>query len=611
MFRGFKPMRKIILSVGAAAVLTALVLTAASKSRSAPQPDEVQPPAWVASAEKELEAQALEGGRLGWIAANFITVDTQAAVAAYQARSLPRSLELAREARRLSELPADENTTRKLGLIVRGFTGPPPSDPARIQELAELSAALPASYSVYEYCSPAGRCRDFEQLNETMGTSRDAAELLDAWEGWHRLGAELRAPYARFVELANEGAGEMGYADLGTLWRSQYDMPPDSFADEVGRLVSQIRPLYEALHCHVRAKLSEHYGPQVVPSQGPIPAHVLGNMWAQDWSNIFPLLGMDEAGQTADLTAELERRGIDEVGMTRIAERFFTSLGFEPLPATFWERSLLMRPRDRDVDCYASAWHVDFKEDVRLKMCVQRNEEDLRVLHHELGHTYYQLAYQDQPYLYQDSANDGFHEAIGDTLTLSMTPAYLREIGLTENVPDAGAEVAFLLKSALSNVVGMPWTYGLDQWRWGVLAGDVPQSRWNEAWWAMREEVQGIRSPVERRANDFDPGAKYHVPANVPYTRYFLSSILRFQFHRALCDAAGVEGPLHQCSIYGSEAAGRRLRTMLTMGTSRPWQEAMKAIAGSERMDAGAVLDYYAPLQRWLDSRNEDRSCGW
>jgi peptidyl-dipeptidase A len=602
-------MRKLLLSVGAAAMLTAAVLTVASLSAADPAP--VPPGVWMNSAEQELEALALEGGRLGWIAANFITVDTQAAAAAYQARTFPRTLQIAREARRYADVATDRDTGRKLGLIVRGFTGPPPSDPKRIEELAELSAAMPAAYSVYEYCRPDGQCRDFEQLNQVLGTSRDAAELLDAWQGWHRLGADLKAPYARFVALANEGAHEMGFADLGALWRSQYDMPPDAFAAEVSRLVGQIRPLYEALHCHVRARLSGHYGADIVPAQGPIPAHVLGNMWAQDWSNVFPLLGADDAGQAADLTAELERRDIDEIGMTRIAERFFTSLGFPALPETFWERSLLVRPRDRDVDCYASAWHVDGKEDVRLKMCVQRNEEDLRVLHHELGHTYYQLAYRDQPYLYKDSANDGFHEAIGDTLTLSMTPAYLREIGLTDTVPDDGAEIAFLLKSALSNVVGMPWTYGLDQWRWDVLAGKTPESRWNEAWWIMRENVQGIGSPVGRGAAEFDPGAKYHVPANVPYTRYFLSSILRFQFHRALCDAAGYEGPLHECSIYGSEAAGRRLQSMLAMGTSRPWQEAMQAIAGTERMDAGAVLDYYAPLQRWLDRQNQGRSCGW
>lgn len=604
-------MAKTVLSIAISGILAAGLLAGASAPPADPGQKATRVTAWVASAEKELEAQYLENSRLGWIADNFINVDTQAAVASASARTFPRALEIARQARRYAGLPVDALTRRKLELIVTGFTGPPPADPAKIEELATLSAAMPATYSKYEHCPGGERCLDFEQLNQIMGQSRDAGELLDTWEGWHRAGTNLRTPYARFVELVNEGAREMGYADLGDLWRSGYDMEGDAFATEAARLASQVRPLYEALHCHVRAKLTEHYGPEVVAPEGPMPAHVLGNMWAQDWSNIFPLLGVSEAGQQFDLTAELESRGIDELGMTRIAEQFFTSLGFEPLPQTFWERSLFMKPRDRDVVCYASAWQLDGDEDVRLKMCIQRNEEDLRVLHHEFGHTYYQLAYQDQSYLFQDSANDGFHEAIGDTLTLSMTPQYLRDVELIDAVAGEGSDIPFLLKSALSNVVGMPWTYGLDQWRWDVLSGDTPQSRWNAAWWQMRESIQGIRAPVARSEEDFDPGAKYHVPANVPYTRYFLSSILRFQFHRALCEAAGYEGELHQCSIYGSEAAGRRLKAMLESGRSRPWQEALQVIAGTRRMDAGAVLDYYAPLKEWLDEQNQGRSCGW
>jgi peptidyl-dipeptidase A len=562
---------------------------------------------WVADAEQRIKALAIEGAQVGWVAQTFITVDTQAIQARFSARAQAEALEVARAGRRFKGLALDRETARKLKFLVETTTAP--SDPALQLELAQLGAALDADYSRHEPCLKDGRCLDFEGLARLLATDRDPAVLLEAWRQWHTIGATLEPAYARFVTVANQGARDAGYADLGAAWRAGYDMPPDEFAAEMDRLNGQIQPLYKALHCHVRAKLRETYG-DAVPERGPIPVHLTGNMWGQQWNNLWPLLGVDEGARGYDLTAEFARRGIDEAGMVRIAEKFFLSLGYPPLPETFWERSLIAKPADHDAVCYASAHHVDYDKDVRLKQCVQRTEEDLKVLHHELGHTYYQLAYREQPFLFRDSANDGFHEAVGDTLSLSMTPSYLSAIGLIERAPSADP-VPFLLRSALDNVVAMPWTYGLDQWRWQVLSGATPTSEWNAAWWAMRRRLQGIGPGEPRDESDFDPGAKYHVPANVPYTRYFLSTILRFQLHESLCKAAGHKGPLHECSIYGSKPAGAKLQALMAMGSSQPWQDALQQATGSRRMDARAVLEYYAPLKTWLDQQNRGRTCGW
>jgi peptidyl-dipeptidase A len=377
------------------------------------------------------------------------------------------------------------------------------------------------------------------------------------------------------------------------------------------RVWGQVKPLYDALHCHVRAKLAEQYGTELVPLDGPIPAHLLGNMWAQDWQNIYELVAPEGAEESYNLTAILNEQGFDSLQMVKTAEAFFSSFGFRPLPETFWERSLFEKPADREVLCHAVAWNIDEKEDLRIKMCIDVNSEDFTVIHHELGHNYYYRAYNQESYLYRASANDGFHEAVGDTISLSITPEYLQQIGLLDDVPDASGDLGLLMKQALVKIAFMPFGLLVDQWRWKVFAGEVGPEGYNDLWWTLREQYQGVGAPGERPADAFDPGAKFHVPANFPYTRYFLSHILQFQFHRALCEVAGNEGPVHRCSIYGSEQAGERLNAMLEMGRSKPWPEALEALTGTSTMDAGAILDYFAPLKVWLDEQNADRQCGW
>jgi peptidyl-dipeptidase A len=420
----------------------------------------------------------------------------------------------------------------------------------------------------------------------------------------------MKKSYARFVELSNKGARELGFADTGAMWRSKYDMPPEAFSKELDRLWGQLQPLYLSLHTYVRAKLRERAG-EAVPAKGPIPAHLLGNIWAQDWSNLYDMVAPAQSGAQTSLTDELRRRKVSPTEMAKYGERFFTSLGFQPLPQTFWERSLFVKPRDREVVCHASAWDINMVDDLRFKMCIDQTAEDFTTIHHELGHNFYARAYAGQPVIFRDSANDGFHEAIGDTIALSVTPEYLVKVGLLDRAPDASGDIALLLRTALERLAFLPFGLVVDAWRWQVFSAEVTPDNYNRAWWELRERYQGVRPASARGEEFFDPGAKYHIPANTPYARYFLSAVLQFQFHRALAKTAGCTTPLHRCSIYGNSEAGKRLKTTLEMGASRPWPDALEALTGQREMDASAMADYYAPLKAWLDEQNQSRPSGW
>jgi peptidyl-dipeptidase A len=567
--------------------------------------------AFVERAEAELMDLVIKAERAAWVQANFITHDTELLSAEASEKLLSAAVRYAKEAARFDGLELPPDVRRRLDLLKTGLVLPAPSDAAKTTELTRITTRLESLYGTGKYCPEGGECLDLGELEDVIGESRDPDELLRAWAGWRTVSPPMRDDYVRMVELANEGARELGYADVGALWRAKYDMDPDDFAAELDRLFEQVRPLYEALHCHVRAELQERYGERVVPSGEPIPAHLLGNMWAQDWSNVYELVAPEDGDPGYDLTSLLEQHEIGPLEMVRYGERFFSSLGFEPLPESFWERSLFTKPEDREVVCHASAWDVDQVNDLRIKMCIEVNAEDFQTIHHELGHNYYQRAYNQLPFLYRNSANDGFHEAVGDTIALSVTPPYLVEIGLLEEEPPASKDLGLLLRDALNKVAFLPFGLLVDQWRWQVFSGEIAPEEYNAGWWALREKYQGVAAPVARSEEDFDPGAKYHIPGNTPYTRYFLAHILQFQFHRALCDAAGYEGPLNRCTIYGSKEAGELLEEMLALGQSEPWPVALEALTGSPRMDATAILDYFAPLKTWLDERNAGRECGW
>jgi peptidyl-dipeptidase A len=570
---------------------------------------------FVEQAEARLATLNEDQQRASWVQSTYITYDTQIISARENERLINAGVELAKGAARFDNLELPYDVRRKLNLIKLGLVSPGPSDPALTAELARIAAELEAEYGSGKYCPPGATgeaCLDINEISNIMRTSRDPKKLLEVWRGWHTVSPPMRERYTRFVGLMNQGSRELGYADTGALWRSNYDMPPEAFAAEMDRLWNQVKPLYDSLHCYVRTNLSKKYGADVVPPNGPIPAHLLGNIWAQEWGNIYDVVAPPKSTTGFDLTKILEKRkDIDALEMVRYGERFFTSLGFEKLPQTFWERSMFVQPRDRDVVCHASAWDIDNVDDVRLKMCIEKTAEDFTTVHHELGHNFYQRAYNRQPYLYKNSANDGFHEAIGDTIALSVTPAYLVKVGLIDKEPPASADIPLLLRDALDKIAFLPFGLLMDKWRWGVFSGQIAPADYNKAWWQLRRQYQGIAPAGDRGEDLFDPGAKYHIAANVPYARYFLARILQFQFHRALCETAGYKGPLNRCSIFENKEAGARLAKTLEMGASRPWPDALEALTGQRQMDATAIVDYFRPLLDWLDTQNKGKQCGW
>jgi peptidyl-dipeptidase A len=598
----------------AAAVAAVLALTGCERGaqQRAAAPHETAD-AFVERTNRELTELGREVNAAAWAYATFINPDTEFLNAKATERTLEYFNAAVEAAKAYEKEQLSAPTARALQLLRLGVSAPAPKDPAKRAELAAVSSKMEGMYGAAKYC-PQGpqSCKDQMQLTNVLANSRNYGELSEAWTGWHSTARPLRQEYVRFVELANEGARELGYGDLGAMWRSGYDMPPDEFTKEAARLWNQVKPLYDSLHCYVRGRLQKTYGAERVQTDRPIPAHLLGNMWAQQWAEIYPLVEPYPGVLDLNVTDALEKQQYDAVRVTQSAENFYVSLGFPKLPQSFWERSLLTQPRDRDVQCHASAWHMDSKEDVRIKQCIEPTQEHLMVVYHELGHVFYSLSYKDQPFLFQNGAHDGFHEAIGDTVNLSMTPAYLHRIGLLGPVQRSPeATINEQMKQALNKVAFLPFGKLIDEWRWKVFAGEVRPENYNAAWWQLREQYQGIAAPVARTEEDFDPGAKYHIPANTSYTRYFLSFILQFQFHKALCEAAGHKGSLHECSVYGNEAAGKRLREMLALGQSLPWQDTLESLTGTRQMDASAIIDYFAPLRGWLDEHNKGQTCGW
>ncbi len=596
-----------------ATVAAAVVAVACAPSDGSSPPTAADAKAFLDTANQTMLKLGILQNQADWIQQTFITADTEAVAARHNQEYIDAVARFAKEATRFDkiDLPAEER--RQLNVLKVSLVMATPADPKEAEELTKIASRLQSTYGKGKWCADPAKpdsCLNVDQIANIMATSRDEKRLRQVWEGWHTIAPPMRDDYARFVELSNKGAKELGFADTGAMWRAKYDMPPAEFTKELDRLWDQVRPLYLKLHAYVRMKLHEKYG-DVVPPDGPIPAHLLGNIWAQEWENIYPLVAPPSAGAGYSLTDILKQRKTGPLDMVRTGERFYSSLGLAPLPKTFWERSLFVRPSDREVVCHASAWDIDNAEDVRVKMCIEPTAEDFTTIHHELGHNYYQRAYKDQPMIFRDSANDGFHEAIGDTIALSVTPEYLVKIGLLDKAPDASRDTGLLLERALERFAFLPFGLLIDQWRWKVFSGEVTPASYNKAWWELRLKYQGVAPPSPRGEEFFDPGAKYHVPDNTPYMRYFLARILQFQFHRALTKTAGCSTDLHRCSIYDSKAAGERLNAMMTLGISKPWQEALETLTGSRQMDATAILDYFAPLSKWLNGQLEGKPVGW
>lgn len=572
--------------------------------------------AWIAKVEVEFGAFIVEYSRVSWINATYLTHDSDELAAKYGAELTLKQVGYATEAARYAKIEGlDEETRRKLDMLRNGIALPAPSRPGAAEELNAIATRLGSAYGRGKGTLN-GQPINGSDIEAEMGNlERTPAELKEMWASWHdNVGAPMREDYSRMTALANEGAKELGFADFGAMWRSGYDMPPEQFAAETERMWQEVKPLYIALHTYVRRKLNEKYGDAVQPRTGPIRADLLGNMWAQEWGNIYPLVAPTGAGDIGyDLTDLIAKKNLDAVGMTKVGEQFFSSLGFAPLPATFWERSQFTKPADREVVCHASAWDIDNVDDLRIKMCIKPNADDFITIHHELGHNYYQRAYNKQDMLHLNGANDGFHEAIGDMIALSITPEYLVQIDMLDpkDVPSADKDIGLLLRQAMDKVAFLPFGLLLDRYRWGLFDGSIPEAATNTGWNELRREYQGVVPPVERSADGFDAGAKYHIPGNVSYTRYFLARLLQFQFYKAACDTAGWKGPLHRCSIYGNKEVGAKLNAMLEMGASKPWPDALEAFTGERQMNGTAMVEYFAPLMKWLEKQNKGEKAGW
>jgi peptidyl-dipeptidase A len=503
----------------------------------------------------QFKAAYPETNAAGWVSETFINDDTQLLNAKANERALALQSQLIEESKKFSGLgglPPD--AARSIALLKIGNPVPAPTDPEKRAALTQLATKLDGEYGAGKWCPPGKSgddCMTLDRIEQIIDHSRDPKALAEAWAGWHSVGKPMKQDYTRLAQLMDEGAVELGYKDAGELWRAGYDMTPQQFSAETERLWSQVQPLYQQLHCFVRTRLHAKYG-DLVPENGLIPADLLGNMWAQDWSNIYDLVQPYKDAGSLDVDGALRARHdalekqemaafeakfakdhpgekptlqqlanagqqVDRQFATdtaKIAEDFYTSIGFPALPAGFWEKSQLTRPRDRDVVCHASAWDLDQKGDVRIKMCIRPDEESLETIHHEMGHIYYFLHYNQLPELYQSGAHDGFHEAIGDTITLSITPQHLQKIGLVKDVKDDDkALINAQMKRALAKIAFLPFGKLIDQWRWQVFSGELKPEHYNAGWWTLREKYQGIAPPLARSEDDFDPGAKYHVPA--------------------------------------------------------------------------------------------------
>ncbi|WP_273453742.1 M2 family metallopeptidase [Nevskia ramosa] len=621
--------------------------TAAPAAEAKSAPTAAQADAFVADFNKQFKALGKYVASAQWLQSTYITDDSQMIASRAGEQALEFSYNEGQAAKPFYVLKDLSPVTERSLQLIR-ISSVSPSKAEDRTALAAVLSDMEANYGKGQWCRKSAAGNDeclslpeVEKIVNNVELKNSPAQIAEAWAGWHATAKPIRDDYQNFVGLYNGAAKESGYADAGEWWRGGYDMSPADFSAETERLWGQVKPLYDALHCHVRNKLNEKYGDSVVAKDGLIPAHLLGNMWAQQWGNLYPLVepykGVSDLDVSASLQAqrkteyqtllaafkgkptpvdlaELEHKADAQfaVKMAKVAEDFYTSLGMPKLPESFWQKSMLVKPRDRDVVCHASAWPMDGESDVRIKECIVPDEESLTTIHHELGHIYYYLMYKDQPPIFQNGAHDGFHEAIGDTVTLSLTPEHLKKIGLVKDVKtDEKAVINSQMKLALDKIVFLPWGKLVDQWRWKVFSGEVQPADYNKAWWKLREEYQGVAPPMARSEEDFDPGAKYHIPGNTPYTRYFLSFVVQFQFHKALCEAAGFKGPLHDCDIYGNKAAGEKFMAMLREGQSKPWPETLEKLTGTRQMDASAILEYFAPLKAYLEQQNAGKNCGW
>ncbi|XP_036127494.1 angiotensin-converting enzyme 2 isoform X3 [Molossus molossus] len=441
------------------------------------------------------------------------------------------------------------------------------------KRLSTILNTMSTIYSTGKVCNPnnAQECLLLATgLEDIMHNSKDYNQRLWAWEGWRsQVGKQLRPLYEEYVVLKNEMARGNNYEDYGDYWRGDYETEGadgynysrNQLIEDVERIFLEIKPLYEHLHAYVRAKLMDTYPSHISPT-GCLPAHLLGDMWGRFWTNLYPLTVPFRKKPNIDVTEAMLNQSWDAEKIFKKAEEFFVSIGLGNMTQGFWDNSMLTEPSDgRKVVCHPTAWDLG-NNDFRIKMCTKVTMEDFLTAHHEMGHIKYDMAYAEQPYLLRNGANEGFHEAVGEVISLSVaTPKHLKVIGLLQ--PDFNedneTEINFLFKQALSIVGTLPFTYMLEKWRWMVFKGEIPKEQWMQKWWEMKRDIVGVVEPVPHDETYCDPASLFHVASDYSFIRYFTRTIFQFQFQEALCQIANHEGPLHKCDISNSRKAGEEL----------------------------------------------------
>jgi len=577
---------------------------------------EVQAALFIQTAEEELRQSAVRSTFASWNYESNITDATQkVSDRATEAASL-LTKKLGKEAQKFDIAQIQNlDVKRKLKLMKNIGTAALPKQ--QLKEFIELTTNMGKAYSTAKVLDRETGQKSLSlepELTTILARSRDPATLRYYWEQWReQSGKKIRNMYHKYVGLYNQAAKANGFVDASLMKVSAYES--DTFQQEMEDTWQGLRPLYQQLHAYVRTKLGEHYGPDVVPGRGPLPAHLLGNMWAQSWNNIADILRPFPTKPSINVTGEMIRQGWTPRKMFEKADDFFQSMGMDPMPPKFWSGSILEKPKDgRELTCHASAWDFYNGEDFRIKQCTRVNQEDFVTVNHEMGHVQYFLQYNNQSYLYRDGANPGFHEGVADILSLAVgTATYFQKLGLLGEEVDIGDEetnINILFDMALERIAFLPFGYLVDKFRWDVYSGRTSLDNMNCHWWKLRHEIQGLAPPGPRDNSQFDAGAKYHVAGDVGYVRYFTAFIYEFQFYRALCLESGdyVPGdpkkPLHRCNFYGNTAAGDKLRAMLQMGASRPWMEAMEKMTGQRAMSTKAIREYFGPLETWLQQEN-------
>jgi peptidyl-dipeptidase A len=562
----------------------------------------------------------------GWTGVIYVTPDTQATTKLLWDRAAAQDKAAAQEVRKFDDVEMNSSLKRQVNILKLSAMEAIPLDKHNADKLSGFSGELITAASNTLNCGDNSNCRNTTIINSLMAKSDDYHELLKLWSEASEQYKPMNEIYKSRVNLANEGARDVGYSDVGALWRSYYDMPEQEFETELDKVWGQIQPLYNAMQCHIKSKLSDKYGNDKINLDSPIDAHLMGSVEANNWSNLQSLVMPNQPTliRNYNISEALVEQHYDANNIVKTAEGLYTSMGFKPLPESFWERSQFTKPVYPDggyVNANCNAFPLDLGgDDQRFHMCIEPNENDFKKAHSIMEFSYYAMAYNmHQPYYFQNLSGDpASFLAMNDAMELSLTPEYLKKMGLIEKVPDASHDIAFLMQTAFEKIMDIPYYLAVEKWRWQVYSGEISPNDYNEKWWDLREQYQGVSAPTERSINHFDPGASKYVVHDRSLKDRIMAGIMSFQFQKALCDATnsettGSDIARHRCTVYQSKEAGDRMQAMFNQGKSVPWQQALSTLSGDPEgrvnLDGTAINEYFAPLKQYLDEQNKGLSC--